>query len=203
MKANRSANLRKDDDRAEIGIGTLIVFIAAVLVAAVAAAVLINTSGKLQQRSEETGAAATRDVSSNFYLLGVWASRPGTTGDMENVNVTIGTGAASELIDLSNTTIVVQSGSTLMTLDYADVAPAAGTFNGTKIRDADGSYTGMTPVLSGGDLVTIWIDMSSNSITLGPGEKLNIRLLPPVGAPLISDITMPPTFGVDTVVQVR
>jgi flagellin FlaB len=54
-----------------VGIGTLVVFIALVLVAAVAAGVLISTAGLLQAQSEATGQEAQRQVINNLQTQSV------------------------------------------------------------------------------------------------------------------------------------
>ena len=60
-----------DNDRGQVGIGTLIVFIAMVLVAAIAAGVLINTAGLLQSQAEATGEESSEQVTDRVQVSSV------------------------------------------------------------------------------------------------------------------------------------
>jgi flagellin FlaB len=62
-------NMPHKRDRGQVGIGTLIVFIAMVLVAAIAAGVLINTAGFLQSQSEQTGQQSSAQVSDRLQVV--------------------------------------------------------------------------------------------------------------------------------------
>ena len=58
----------QDDKLAAIGIGAMIVFIALILVAAVAAAVIIQTAEKLQQNAETTGKDTAKNLAGKLVL---------------------------------------------------------------------------------------------------------------------------------------
>jgi len=70
-----------DNDRGQVGIGTLIVFIAMVLVAAIAAGVLINTAGLLQSQAEATGEESSEQVTDRVQVSSVTGSAIQDVGD--------------------------------------------------------------------------------------------------------------------------
>ena len=132
---------KNDDDRGQVGIGTLIVFIAMVLVAAIAAGVLINTAGFLQSGAEETGQQSSDQVTNRLQVV----SAVGEDIDGSNVDtarITVKKAPGANNIDLSTTTLqfVHSSGSTDVTFnsydDTDDPSPTnAEDFNVVDVQD--------------------------------------------------------------------
>ncbi|MBP1908675.1 archaellin/type IV pilin N-terminal domain-containing protein [Methanolobus bombayensis] len=153
---------------AQIGIGTLIIFIAMVLVAAVAASVLITTSGVLQQEAQATGKEATKEVSSNLMVQKVEGFRAKNSNtDMANtvdmLKITLGLSAASEPVDLSAVVISITDGFQTNNLVYA------GNRNSLAPRsDFDGRMSGFST-----DTATNLLTLLTGNSTIGNTE-LNV-----------------------------
>ncbi len=125
MKANKNLNMKRNAS-AQVGIGTLIIFIAMVLVAAVAAAVLIQTSGVLQQQAQATGKEATQEVSSNLQVRnveGIRASHTTNTTDISDtidlLRLSVGLNVGSAPVDINQLVISITDGRTSNNLVYA------------------------------------------------------------------------------------
>jgi archaeal flagellin FlaB len=185
MKANRT-NIMKSDT-GDVGIGTLIIFIAMVLVAAVAAAVLIQTSGVLQQKAQQTGKEATAEVSSNLKVISVIGIRPSATADVTSINVSIELAAGGNQIDFGKVIIKYINETSTLTM-------VNGTF--TFAKDRDVSNTGGS-ILAAGDLATITIP----SINLAVRNKGTIQMIPETGTMVVKDVVAPASFGLNTQVQ--
>ncbi|MBP1910237.1 archaellin/type IV pilin N-terminal domain-containing protein [Methanolobus bombayensis] len=123
MKANNALHLNKNT-RAQVGIGTLIIFIAMVLVAAVAAAVLIQTSGTLQQKAQSTGKQATQEVSSNLMVKTIEGVRAKTSSTnmsetIDLLKLKVGLNVGSSPVDVNQVVISITDGTTANNLVYA------------------------------------------------------------------------------------
>ncbi|ABR55849.1 flagellin [Methanococcus aeolicus] len=195
-----------------MGIGTLIIFIAMVLVAAVAASVLINTSGFLQQKASSTGKESTEQVASGLEILQV-------TGVHNNTNINktaiyISPNAGSSAIDLGETVTMISDGtSERMTnynsSQYATLTTGGSVFDSTAwtnlnsndfgiivIQDADGSCQNITPVINKGDIVVI--ALNTEGLNMGTRSIITGSVRPEFGAPGIISFTTPSTY-LDTV----
>ena len=95
------------DERGQVGIGTLIVFIALVLVAAIAAGVLINTAGFLQTQAEQTGEDSSSQVANNINVIGEVGDVDDTAdpSGIDVVRLTVQRSPGSDDVDLSELSI--------------------------------------------------------------------------------------------------
>ncbi len=104
--------------KAEMGVGTLIVFIAMLLVAAVAAGVLISTANSLQERALATGQQAEGQIATHAIVVEVSANN-GQNGDVENFASIMKLAAGSDPIKLDDVLFTFNTVQKTATLKYA------------------------------------------------------------------------------------
>lgn len=190
-------------DRAEVGVGTLIVFIAMVLVAAVAAAVLINTTGSLQQRAQSTGKEATQEVSSNMRVTSIYGVRNSTSADLYDLKMQVTLAAGATQIDLTKLIIRYSDGQTARNYNHSSASlgdGAAGSpqtwFNATWLRGTGGNF-----VMESGDLVELHFNLYNSALT--ERQEVEVMLIPEVGASVPADFRAPSTYGTDITITLR
>jgi archaellin len=96
-----SKRLKMKEDRVgAIGIGTLIVFIAMVLVAVIAAAVIIKTASELEQSAEEYGDKAGKDVGLGIKVQQFEGQANAGGDEIEDLRIYVSLYGGSESLDM-------------------------------------------------------------------------------------------------------
>ncbi len=220
-KDNEKRNIKKNDIGV-VGIGTLIVFIAMILIAAVAASVLITTSEELQARAKTVGTQTIREVSAGISVDSVTGYTNADKTKITYLALTVRPRAGSKDIDLSLCTLsVLYDNLTVVTLNeslvqvvnldntsvfYTPISSGSNqtimdnttntTFGVIAIHDPDNSITN-TYGMNSGDRCLLMINLSS--IIEGGGlparESVSGTLTPEIGIKAQYDVTAPAVFS--------
>lgn len=173
-------------ERGQVGIGTLIVFIAMVLVAAIAAGVLISTAGFLQTSAEQTGQESTQQVTDRLEVVTVLGDVNDAEDGIDNVNVLVKLAPGADPINLANVTYIWTgpSGSSTVTNESSAISTTA-------VKDADGSH----PLLNNpDDRIQITVNATDGDIagdSLAEGEDATLEINTMAGGTTVVRIQVP------------
>ena len=181
--------------KAEMGIGTLIIFIAMILVAAIAASVLIQTATSLQNKALQTGERSKTQVSTNILPIVVYGEDGSNDNALENfvVKAKLSPGSDSVTFDDLLLEFSLKNGSE--DLEYNSSLPSCNETNASQhgydayavevLIEGDNYKPGY---LQRGDVVKICFE-SERSVQ--EDESVSITLAPKVGSPTSIDTALP------------
>lgn len=175
------------DRRAQVGVGTLILFIAMVVVAVVAAGVLMNTAGVLQSQAQATGEESIAQVSNNINVY-TTVGTVDADGNVESIEMTVGLGPGSKPIDLEN-----------IVIDY--LGPSGSSYLSGVPVSVDGSDRAVLE--DDADRGTITVDLETEATTLEPGDGAVIKVITNDGARVTEELSVPSVHNSDDGEKIR
>ena len=200
-------------DTAAIGIGTLIVFIAIILVAGIAASVLIQTSTVLEMQALATGSHTVSEVSTGLKVESISGHK--NTSNIDKILIEITLLAGSKPIDLSQTIVEISDGDSKQVLHYENSMTNATSVNGelfengvfgdansfgiVVFQDADESCTPQNPVLNFGDHTALGINATQLFNGLPPRTNMLGQVICEEGTPKIIGFTTPASYSLDVI----
>jgi flagellin FlaB len=190
-------------DRGQVGIGTLIVFIAMVLVAAIAAGVLINTAGFLQSQSEQTGQQSSSQVADRVQVVNTVGATDGS--EVTDINMTVKKAPGADDVALSNTTLQYVDDDQIVNLVHQSVGQgtgADGQFYTYEVVDSDSSVSNSFVLNEPDDRAIVRLNISQPDGTVegfssapGEGSSADVTFTTRAGGETSVTITVPDSLS--------
>ena len=202
----------RDNDRAAIGIGTLIVFIALVLVAAIAAAVIIRTSYALKDQAESTAEGARQEVSGAVKSMSLVGDRDPTGSGTNEATVDtvwfyISHWSGSRGVNMQEVIITVRTANSLAELSLDTVGGASATTYDAVEIPAGNPNNGWDPAngmffLDANNILRLELDIDAiggggGGNGISPNTGTTITFLPGAGPQVQEYFVTPPSYGGD------
>lgn len=194
MKKMRLVKGVPRDEEGDMGIGTLIIFIALVLVAAVAASVIVSTAYVLQQQAQDTADQAIAEVSTGFRIVDIFGNRLNQTNNaIQIVFVKLGLMSGSSPINFEDVVIEIDDGFTETNLVFGLTANMTN-YNVSTLRDKEPINTPGEHFVTSGDLLMVRLNVSEIGLNLLPQTQVIMKIIPKHGIPNYERFTTPSAY---------
>lgn len=187
--------LEKDDEDALIGIGTLIIFIALILVSAVAASLMISTVKTIKQQAEKTAQESLEEVSNSFQIKSVYGLKDHESKEIDTVLMRVKLMPGSSSQNLSYTLLHIDDGETGRGLEYNSSGISdRDHFSAVSLIDPVSEFKDNSPVVNQGTIVKIEINATAVGLNLTTQTECRIELTPKHGTSTIEIFTTPSVY---------
>lgn len=200
----------RGNTKGEIGISTLIIFIALVLVAAIAASVIISTTFALRDQAIATSEAARQEVTGPIKILNFYGNRTTTANaGIQFVVMHVAVFGGSDGINMSKMRINYMDNQTAIVYTMLPCSTAGNpatsiNFNATEVPAASGN--GWEPsinlcFLDRDNILELWIPVTTvNPNGLLPGTRSSIAFLPGSGPAMTKTFTTPNSYDNNVII---
>ena len=205
------------DNNAAIGIGSLIIFIAMILVAGIVASVIIQTMNSLEQQAMQTGQEVMKDISSGLKVT--YVSGYNDNSLIDQIAIIIRTTAGSDEIDLMYTYISLSNSSKKVILNYSSSIYSDNVSDGLFetlnsslltstsygiiiIRDIDNSCTVNNPTINSDDMVVLLVNTTQCFSGISPRTKVTGNIVPEYGISGVISFTTPSVY-IDKIIELQ
>tara|TARA_B100000131_G_scaffold123214_1_gene120369 strand:- start:33251 stop:33874 length:624 start_codon:yes stop_codon:yes gene_type:complete len=190
--------IERNREEGSIGIGAMIVFIALILVAAVASTIIIKTAEELQQNAEQTSSDTRKEISGKINIVqGLVNTSDGT--DASSLLFTAKVAAGAINLQVQNINWLLTCGDTtsygLVGGNLATNDSGGGDLDGTESVNADqldGTDYGATDELTAGTVFRFDILLNGGDCAAlaGVGETLALKIIVTDGGTTVTEITL-------------
>ncbi|MDP7445717.1 MAG: hypothetical protein QGF28_00725 [Candidatus Thalassarchaeaceae archaeon] len=197
---------KRDGEAGSIGIGAMIVFIALILVAAVASTIIIKTAEELQQNAESTSDDTRKEISGKINVLQILVNGTTTADAIDSIIVTAKVASGSMNVQVEDIDWVITCGGStygLITGNLGNTDPAGGVIDAPESINADymdGADYAATDELAAG--TTFKFDINLDDDTADPnvadggackdagtaGETMEMKIIVDGGGTTILDL---------------
>ena len=148
--STETKNLERRDTEGSIGIGAMIVFIALILVAAVASTIIIKTAEELQQNAENTSSDTRDQISGKVSVADVYIT---TVADPLTTTANTDVATMTVIARVSSGSLNVQEGDITWYISCIVTTDADGTFSTIDTAVADSTeLDGVTDIADGTEI---------------------------------------------------